>query len=61
MEPVLRLLGVGGIDREPLDQLLTRFGRDSFESLKMWPRRLGVDMVKRHRGDASPIIDSRGD
>src|SRR4051794_1033376 len=57
-DPALELGDVLRIDRQPRRQLeVSRAGRLP-EQLQLGPRRLGIDVVERHRRDTAPVVDA---
>ncbi len=57
IEPARRVLRVGRVDREPLDEQLAGRGGAPREEIEGRPRRFGVDVVGGHRRHPAPIVD----
>ncbi len=60
-EPGVGRAGIGGIDREPVDQQLAHVGGEPRQLGEDGPRRLGIHMVGRHRRNAAPIVQAGAD
>ena len=61
IEPARRVLRVGRIDREALDEELAPGGGAPRQEVEGGPRRLRVDVVGGHRRHPAPIVDPGGD
>ena len=59
IDPGLGRAGVGGIDRQSLDQLFARRPGRALQHLQMRPRRFRIDVVGGDRRNAAPIVDAR--
>ncbi len=59
IEPGVRIAQVRRVDGESRQQRQARRGGGAAEPLQLGPRRLGVDVVGRHRRDAAPVVDAR--
>ena len=55
--PAVELGDVLGVERQPRRQLESARRAGLAQQLDLGPRRLGVDVVDRHRRDAAPVID----
>ena len=49
---------VARVDRQPRRELEPARARRRREPVELGPRRLGVDVVDRHRRDAAPVVDA---
>ena len=61
IKPALACQRVGRIDCEPLGQRLAGRRGLAGKCIEVRPRRLGIDVVLRHRRDAAPVVDPRRD
>ena len=59
-QPAAVVGGVGRVDGEPLDQVLSRRLGLLAQLLEVGPRRLGIDVVDRHGRDAAPVAQTCG-
>ena len=61
IEPALLIERVFGIDREPLGQDFSGRIGPCCEFVELGPRRFGIDVIRRDRRHAAPVIDSGRD
>ena len=61
IDPCIRAAGESRIDRQSFDQLLAGRIRGALERVQMRPRRLRIDVIRRDRRHAAPIVDARID
>ncbi len=60
-EPGVRRAGIGGIDRQTVDQQLAHRRARTRQLIDGRPRRFGIHMVGRHRRDAAPVVQASAD
>ena len=58
VEPRLADLHVVRVDREPLDEPEAALVRAASKLFDLRPRTLGVDVIRRERRDAAPVVDA---